>query len=443
MMNATVDGEDVWEAHVAANIATVGWGELADLRRSRDEIQRDLISRGEGDNPSMRSLFLWEFANRMEVGDTIIATSKGSHLCGWGEVLSDYRFDPEADRLSTHTRRVNWIKLSEPIGLFNGFVAVKRLTDFSKYPEWVRLAYWQMGDPLEQDTATYTSADALTDLFIEPKRFERLLESFRARKNLILQGPPGTGKTFISRRLAYCLLAREEDSVIEMVQFHQSYAYEDFVEGFRPTARGGFEPKRGAFRRFCERALSNPDVPHIFIIDEINRGNISRVFGELLMLIEEDKRGPEYQVVLPYSGTHFYVPENVYILGLMNTADRSLAVVDYALRRRFAFDDLAPAFSTSFGRDAFVRHLRESGADPAFAQQICDRITTLNQKIADDPEFGDGFLVGHSYFVPRSGENPDRGWYDRIVSTQIAPLLREYWFDSSESAEGEIGRLQS
>jgi 5-methylcytosine-specific restriction protein B len=441
MMNGTVDGEEVWQSIVADGIATIGWGELGDLRRTREEIQRDLVSRGEGEIPSMRSLFLWEFANRMEIGDTIIATSKGALLLGWGEVVGDYRHDREGDRLSTHTRRVNWFKSSEPIELFNGFVAVKRLTDFSQYPEWIRLAIWQMGDPLEQGAGPYTLADGLTDLFIEPNRFDRLLESIRARKNLILQGPPGTGKTFIARRLAYCLLGRKDDSVIELVQFHQSYAYEDFVEGYRPNASGGFELKRGTFRRFCELAQSNPDVPHVFIIDEINRGNISRVFGELLMLIEEDKRGQEYQVVLPYSGDRFHVPENVHILGLMNTADRSLAVVDYALRRRFAFDDLKPAFSTEFGREAFERNLRECGADQALAQQVCERISTLNQKIADDPELGKGFLIGHSYFVPRPSDNPSSNWYDRIVSTQIAPLLREYWFDSPGSVEGEIDRL--
>ena len=442
MMNVTVDGEEAWQARAADGLANIGWGQLADLRRSREDIQQDLVARGEGDHPTQRSLFLWEFANRIEIGDVIIATSRGAYLLGWGTVEGEYQYIPNADGLAVHTRRVHWHQLDEQVELFSGFIAVKRLTDFEKYPDWIRLAFWQLGDPLEASAKNYGPEDALKDLFIEPARFDRLLDSLRTRKNLILQGPPGTGKTFIARRLAWSLLGRKDDSVIEMVQFHQSYAYEDFVEGFRPTASGGFELKRGVFRRFCERANANRSVPHVFIIDEINRGNISRVFGELLMLIEDDKRGEGYEVSLPYSGDSFHVPENVHILGLMNTADRSLAVVDYALRRRFAFDDLTPAFSTEFGRQAIEQHLRESGSEPGLARHVCERVTALNQKIADDRELGDGFLIGHSYFVPRNGDSPSRAWFDRIVSTQIAPLLREYWFDSPGDVENEIEELR-
>ena len=217
-----------------------------------------------------------------------------------------------------------------------------------------------------------------------------------------------------------------------MVQFHQSYAYEDFVEGFRPTDDGGFTLKPGVFRRFCDRARANPDTPHVFIIDEINRGNLSRIFGELLMLIEHDKRSEDYAVALTYSEERFHVPENVHILGMMNTADRSLALVDYALRRRFAFETLEPAYGTDHGRDAFTDYLKSNGADPALPHLICERMATLNKIIRDDRELGRGFEVGHSYFVPDNGVEPSDDWYRHIVDTQIAPLLREYWFDSPE-----------
>ena len=177
--------------------------------------------------------------------------------------------------------------------------------------------------PYGADPPTYTPTDAHQDLFIPPDDFNRLLTSITSRKNLILQGPPGTGKTFIARRIAWCLIGHKDDGPIEMVQFHQSYAYEDFVEGFRPTEKGGFTLKPGVFHRFCERARAKPETPHVFIIDEINRGNLSRIFGELLMLIERDKRSEDYAVALTYSEKRFHVPANVHILGMMNTADRS------------------------------------------------------------------------------------------------------------------------
>ena len=287
----------------------------------------------------------------------------------------------------------------------------------------------------------YLPSHAHQDLFLPPTHFNRLLTSIKSRKNLILQGPPGTGKTFIARRIAWCLIGHKDDGPIEMVQFHQSYAYEDFVEGFRPTETGGFTLKPGVFRRFCDRARANPEVPHVFIIDEINRGNLSRIFGELLMLIEHDKRSEDYAVALTYSEERFHVPANVHILGMMNTADRSLALVDYALRRRFAFETLEPAYGTTHGRDAFTDYLTANGADPALPRLICDRMATLNKIIRDDRELGRGFEVGHSYFVPDNGDEPTEDWYRHIVDTQIAPLLREYWFDSPEIVQEAMAGL--
>ena len=291
----------------------------------------------------------------------------------------------------------------------------------------------------------YLPTDAHHDLFHPPAHFNRLLTSLRTRKNLILQGPPGTGKTFIARRLAWCLIGHKDDDPVEMVQFHQSYAYEDFVQGYRPTDDGGFDLRPGAFHRFCERARANPGTPQVFIIDEINRGNLSRIFGELLMLIEADKRSEDYAVALTYADPadgRFHVPANVHILGMMNTADRSLALVDYALRRRFAFETLEPAFGTDFGREAFQEHLTGRGADPSLARRITDRIGKLNETIGGDRELGPGFRIGHSYFVPPDdGDEPSDAWYAHIVETQIAPLLREYWFDSPDDVDNEVARL--
>lgn len=288
---------------------------------------------------------------------------------------------------------------------------------------------------------TYDLNEAHQDLFIPLDDLKRLLASIETRKNLILQGPPGTGKTFIARRIAWCLIGRKDNSPIEMVQFHQSYAYEDFVQGYRPTDDGGFELKEGVFHRFCERARANSETPHIFIIDEINRGNLSRIFGELLMLIEHDKRSENFAVALTYSDHRFHVPENVFILGMMNTADRSLALVDYALRRRFAFESLEPAYGTDYGRKAFEKHLTDKGANPILVRRITDRMGELNERIGKDKELGRGFQIGHSYFVPSEGEEPSEDWYRRVVDTQIAPLLREYWFDSPDDIEEEVAKL--
>ncbi len=283
----------------------------------------------------------------------------------------------------------------------------------------------------------YGPADAQQDLFIRREHFDRLITSIKSRKNLILQGPPGTGKTFIALRIAWCLIGHKNDGSIEMVQFHQSYAYEDFVEGFRPAKEGGFDLKPGVFQRFCERARANPATPHVFIIDEINRGNLSRIFGELLMLIERDKRNENYAVTLTYSDQRFHVPENILILGMMNTADRSLALVDYALRRRFAFETLEPAY----GRPHFEKHLTEKGVDRDLVRRISERMAKLNETIRDDKELGPGFQIGHSYFVPGDGDELSDDWYKQVVDTQIAPLLREYWFDAPEDVEKEVARL--
>ena len=456
-MNMNVVGEDMWPGVARDGLASIGWDDMEDLRRPRSDIKQDLVGRGYGESPTMRSLFLWEFANQMEVGDIVVATRKGGWLLGSGVVASDYRYDADGGKHRVHTRDVRWNVCAEETPLLSGSVAVKRLTRFDESKWWVRLAFWLMGDPeLEQEDLkrrpvsrkrpagpdTYGIDDARRDLFIRLGDFRRLITSIKSRKNLILQGPPGTGKTFIARRLAWCLIGRKDSEPIEMVQFHQSYAYEDFVQGFRPNKTGGFDLKDGVFHRFCERARTTQDTPHVFIIDEINRGNLSRIFGELLMLIEADKRSEKYAVALTYSDKPFHVPANVYILGMMNTADRSLALVDYALRRRFAFETLEPAYGTDYGRAEFKKYLTARGANPDLATRISDRMAKLNDTIRSDKELGGGFQIGHSYFVPVEGDVPSEDWYKHIVETQIAPLLREYWFDSPGDVEKEVARLR-
>jgi len=273
--------------------------------------------------------------------------------------------------------------------------------------------------------------------------FTRILDAIMLRKNLILQGPPGVGKTFIAKRIAWSVIESENPDYMEMVQFHQSYAYEDFVQGWRPTESGGFELRNGVFYEFCVKATSEPKKRHVFIIDEINRGNLSRIFGELLMLIEADKRGRKFSIPLTYAkhGERFSVPENVYILGMMNTADRSLAMVDYALRRRFAFVPLSPAF----GSELFQKHLLDAGVDGALVKLIDERMLALNKTIQTDTKsLGPGFEIGHSYFIPSSdNQSLNNDWFRNIVHTQIEPLLREYWFDQPETVTRLLESLLS
>ena len=451
LMNMNVDKERMWPVVVEDGIVSISWDHIGDLRRSAEDIKKDLVDRGYGPNPSNRVKFLHDFANGMEVGDLVVATRKGGdYLLGWGRVTGEYRYDPDAGELRVHTRSVEWHPCKQEIPLqpyWGGGWARKRLTSFARYRHWVRLYLWLVNNSQREPVAPqYTMAEACRDLFIPRHAFERFLRLMNTRRNLILQGPPGTGKTFMAHRIAWCLIGRKDSAPIEMVQFHQSYAYEDFVQGYRPTDSGGFKLRDGVFHRFCERARRNPETPYVFIIDEINRGNLSRIFGELLMLIEGDKRSEEYAVSLTYahsSGGRFHIPDNVYILGMMNTADRSLALVDYALRRRFAFAALDPAYGTEHGEKAFRDYLEDQGVAGELVTRIIERMVELNQEIANDPELGRGFRVGHSYFVPTDKDDSrDETWYETVVDTQIEPLLTEYWFDSQEKIDSALDRLK-
>ena len=278
----------------------------------------------------------------------------------------------------------------------------------------------------------------LEDLFLEMDEIASILSLWRAKKNIILQGPPGVGKSFAAQRLAYALMAGRDPSRLGFVQFHQSYSYEDFVVGFRPKTTG-FELKKGKFVEFCRRAAADAQRLHVFIIDEINRGNLSKILGELMLLIEPDKRDEKWSMPLAYGEEAFHVPPNVYIMGLMNTADRSLAVVDYALRRRFAFVDLKPKLHSP----KFAETLTGSGVGADVQAKLLERIGALNLEIEKDlASLGPGFAIGHSFFCAGPSEGEDSSaWYERVISTEILPLVREYWFDAPQKVADWEGRL--
>jgi 5-methylcytosine-specific restriction protein B len=292
------------------------------------------------------------------------------------------------------------------------------------------------------DTGQYSIQDALGELFIPESVFRNMVGRLRRKKNLILQGPPGVGKTFVAKRLAYALMGIKAPHRIGMVQFHQAYSYEDFIQGYRPSGTG-FHRKDGVFHGFCTRAMGDPENDYVFIIDEINRANLSKVLGEVMMLMEGDKRGPEWAVPLTYSESPdetFFVPSNVYLVGLMNTADRSLSMVDYALRRRFAFMDIIPGFETV----QFKEFLRKRGVMEGTIDRLARDICTLNEDIRlDKANLGEGFCIGHSYFCPDASQSGplEIEWYQEVIHSEIIPLLREYWFDDPSKLDDWAQRL--
>lgn len=272
----------------------------------------------------------------------------------------------------------------------------------------------------EETTEKYDKADYLNEVYMTESRYDMLLSVLKNKKNIILQGAPGVGKTFAARRLAYSMIGEKDESRIEFVQFHQNYSYEDFMMGYKPV-NDGFELKYGIFYRFCQKAANQPDKDFIFIIDEINRGNMSKIFGELLMLIERDYRGTK--TTLAYNGLSFTVPKNLYIIGMMNTADRSLAMIDYALRRRFSFFEIEPGFDS----EGFIKY--QDSLNNETLNTLIERVKELNREIALDKSLGKGFCIGHSYFCGQTVCSDD--WMYSIIDYDILPMLSEYWFDDS------------
>lgn len=270
----------------------------------------------------------------------------------------------------------------------------------------------------------YGKVDFLNEVYMTEARYDMLVSVLKNKKNIILQGAPGVGKTFAAKRLAYSVMGEKDESRIELIQFHQSYSYEDFMMGYKP-AGDGFELKYGIFYRFCQKAANQPDQDFFFIIDEINRGNMSKIFGELLMLIEKDYRGTK--ATLAYNGLPFAVPKNLYIIGMMNTADRSLAMIDYALRRRFSFFDIEPGFDS----EGFVSY--QTALNNETFNELVNAVKQLNKEIAADRSLGKGFCIGHSYFCSQTVCSDE--WVRSIVDYDILPMLAEYWFDDASKLQ--------
>lgn len=284
------------------------------------------------------------------------------------------------------------------------------------------------------EVSAYEEKDFLSEVFMGQTNYQKLTSLLKYKQNIILQGAPGVGKTFAAKRIAYAMMGEKDESRIQMVQFHQNYTYEDFVMGYKPT-EDGFDLKHGIFYHFCQKARTQPDKPYFFIIDEINRGNLSKVFGELLMLIEVDYR--EHPIALAGEETPFSVPKKLYIIGMMNTADRSWAMMDYALRRRFSFVEMEPGF----GSDGFKNYQLELNNTKFDA--LIQNIAALNQVISDDSMLGEGFCIGHSYFtgLNKLSQEELEVHLALIIEYDILPTLAEYWFDQPEKVDDWSIRL--
>jgi MoxR-like ATPase len=370
----------------------------------------------------------------------ICKITKGLHQTGKGEEIEFEKIEQLAQPIAYQTLQANPdLANSEPV--INNQGSLFRLTE--QEFEIIRSLIDETNLPLSVEIGPYDKKKAMKGLFLAETQFDEMLDALKEKKNLILQGAPGVGKTFVAKRLARALIGSTDPQRVEMIQFHQSYSYEDFIQGFRPTPKGHFDLKYGIFYQFCRRAQRDESAkkPYVFIIDEINRGNLSKIFGELMMLIEPDKRGKEHAIPLAYcqdADEKFHIPENLHLIGTMNTADRSLAMVDYALRRRFRFIMLRP----EFGSKTFHDFLVEAGAWRELATKIVSRMTSLNEVIAADTKnLGPGYQIGHSYFCPRSGIKPDEDWYRRVVESEIVPLIQEYWFDNEQKVKDQRSAL--
>ena len=436
-------GAKIWDECYDNNIMAIGWDAIGDLRayNSKDEIKQVMNKYYDPSKSYIHSACAtWEFANEMKPGDIVFAKN-GMHLIiGRGVVKSDYIYDSQRKEFR-NIRKVEWTDRGEwECSRQSPMKTLTDITSFTDYVEQLNLFFdsdmLDDAKTLETSYPTYDKARFLDSVYMDEDSYDTLVSLVKSKKNIILQGAPGVGKTFAAKRLAYSMMGVKDPNRVMMVQFHQSYSYEDFIMGFRPS-ENGFKLKHGVFYEFCKRAEVDSDNDYFFVIDEINRGNLSKIFGELFMLLESDKRGVALQLL--YADEKFSIPENLYIIGMMNTADRSLAMLDYALRRRFAFFDLKPAFES----DGFKSYQHSLNNDKF--NKLIDCIKQLNLAIKSDETLGAGFCIGHSYFcdLDKSETYEREDSLDRIVEFELIPLLNEYWFDDVDMVNEWSNNLRS
>mgnify|MGYP001714474880 FL=1 len=435
------EGACMWDEFYARGIMGLAWGEVGDLSSyaTKQGLKQQMLQTYPENGTQKNDIHaLWQFANEMKPGDVVFVKKGTTEIIGRGIVTGDYVYDADGGHYP-NIREVRWTHTGQwPL---DERLPMKTLTDITYNQELVKRIETSFLDSddsvdIEESTAVfpeYSAEEFLKSVYMDRDRYDAIVGLLKAKKNIILQGAPGVGKTFVAKRLAYSMMGVKDVSRVKLVQFHQSYSYEDFIEGYRPSG-AGFELVKGAFYSFCKKAAEDEENDYFFIIDEINRGNLSKIFGELFMLIENDKRGNELQLL--YSRELFSVPANVHIIGMMNTADRSLAMLDYALRRRFAFVELRPAFDS----DGFRDYCAGLG-NPRF-EALVREVESLNRAIAEDESLGEGFCIGHSYFCNMKHENCTDAALASIVDYELIPMLKEYWFDEPSKVRDWTDRLR-
>ncbi|USK58244.1 AAA family ATPase [Peribacillus asahii] len=438
-MYAPGEGSRFWDEFYNKGIMGMGWEEIGDLKSfpTKDAVKTKMKEiYGMEYSYKNAGHATWQFANEMKIGDVIFVKKGIKKIIGRGVVTSDYFFDESREEYN-NIRNVRWTHKGE--WDHEGKIVLKTLTDITPYTDYCKKLEDLLTDASDENIIpddelshyeSYTEEDFLSEVYMTKEKYNTLKNLLLKKKNLILLGAPGVGKTFAAERLAYSIMGEKDTSRVLTVQFHQSYSYEDFIMGYRPSEKG-FSLSSGPFYQFCKDAEPD-DREYFFIIDEINRGNLSKIFGELLMLIENDKRGKELRLL--YSDEQFSVPKNVYIIGMMNTADRSLAMIDYALRRRFAFFEFEPAFESE-GFKKYQARIANIKFD-----RLIETVITLNSEISEDASLGSGFRIGHSYFSTNDGIDDE--WISEVVEYELIPLLKEYWFDELSKVEYWTGNLR-
>ena len=435
------EGACKWDEFYKRGIMGLAWGEVGDLSSyaTKQGLKAQMLQTYPENGTQKNDIHaLWQFANEMKPGDVVFVKKGKAEIVGRGVVTGNYVYDAEGSDYP-NIREVRWTHTGQwPV---DERLPMKTLTDVTYKQVFVTLMESSFFDSEEAaaieempvSLTEYSVEIFLEEVYMDRERYDAIVGLLKTKKNIIMQGAPGVGKTYAAKRLAYSMMGVKDVSRVKLIQFHQSYSYEDFIEGYRPSG-AGFELVKGAFYSFCKKAADDEENAYFFIIDEINRGNLSKIFGELFMLIESDKRGNELQLL--YSRELFSVPTNVHIIGMMNTADRSLAMLDYALRRRFAFVELSPAFDS----DGFRKYC--AGLDNPRFEALVREVESLNRAIAEDESLGEGFCIGHSYFCNMEADSCTDAALASIVDYELIPMLKEYWFDEPTKVREWNDRLR-